>query len=67
MTDMCSMMYTNINTSIPIASCGSAANNITGIIVTMANTAILPALNSYSLIINGISIDATSLENYITL
>jgi hypothetical protein len=59
-TNLCSMMN-NLNTSIPIAYCGSNANNITGIMVTLANSARLPGLTSYSLIINGISISSTAL------
>lgn len=66
-TNLCSMIYTSLNTSVPISYCGSNANNITGIMVTLANTARLPGLTSYSLIINGVSISSSALWNYITL
>jgi len=63
-TNLCSMQYSN-GTSIPIASCLPNVNqNI--LTITLANTEQLPFNTQYSIVINGMSIDATQISNYIT-
>jgi hypothetical protein len=65
-TNLCSMKYSANSASIPVTSC-SPNNNLNVLNIQLANTARLPGLNSYSLIVNGISIDASQIENYIQL
>jgi len=60
------MKYTSNNIGIPITSC-SPSTNLNVLTISLANTARLPALTSYSLIVNGISIVAASISNYIRL
>ncbi len=65
-TNMCSMMYSSSSLAIPVASC-SPNNNLNVLTINLANSARLPALTSYSLIINGISIDSSQIQNYVQL
>ena len=64
-TNLCSMKYTANTTTIPISCVPN--NNLNVLTITLANTARLPAETSYSLIVNGISINANDISNYITL
>lgn len=63
-TNLCSLIYTNTNTSIPVTSC-TPSTNLNVLTVTLANTARLPGLTNYTLKINGMAIDATQISNYI--
>lgn len=63
-TNLCSLIYTNTNTSIPVTSC-TPNTNLNVLTVTLANTARLPGLTNYTLKINGMAIDATQISNYI--
>jgi hypothetical protein len=63
-TDLCSMQYSN-GTAVPIASCVPNVNQNV-LTITLANTAQLPFNTAYSIVINGMSIDATQISNYIT-
>jgi hypothetical protein len=63
-TNLCSMIYTATNVTVPVKSC-TPNTNLNVLTVTLGNTARLPAATSYSLLINGISIDATQISNYI--
>lgn len=63
-TDLCFMQYAN-GTTIPIASCTPNVNQNV-LTITLANTAQLPASTPYSIVINGMSIDATQISNYLT-
>lgn len=65
-TSLCHMTYTGNGVAIPITSC-SPNTNLNVLTIQLANTARLPGLTSYSLVINGISIDATQISNYIQL
>ena len=65
-TNLCSMKYTANTTIVPIVSC-VPNNNLNVLTITLGNTARLPALSSYSITVNGISIDSTQMSNYITL
>lgn len=65
-TNLCQMTYSSNGVSIPIATC-SPNTNLNVLTIRLATTARLPALNSYSLIINGITIDATQISNYVQL
>jgi hypothetical protein len=65
-TSLCKMTYTSSAVSIPIASC-TPNTNLNVLTISLATTARLPGLNSYSLVINGISIDASQIENYVQL
>ena len=64
-TNLCSMIYTYSNVTIPISSC-APNTNLNVLTVTLGNSARLPAATSYSLLINGISIDSSQISNYIT-
>ena len=64
-TNLCSMTYAN-GTVVPIASCVSSTN-LTILTITLGNTARLPGDTSYSIVLNGISITASQISNYITL
>lgn len=63
-TNVCTML--DGATNIPITSC-TPNTNLNILTVTLNNQARLPSLRSYSLKVNGISIDASSISNYITL
>ena len=63
-TNLCSMIYTSTNVSVPVKSC-TPNTNLNVLTVTLANTARLPGLTSYSLLINGISIDGSQISNYV--
>ena len=65
-TNLCSMKYSANSTTVPIVSC-LPNNNLNVLTITLGNTARLPALTSYSITVNGISIDSTQMSNYITL
>ena len=65
-TNLCSMKYSANSTIVPIVSC-LPNNNLNVLTITLGNTARLPALTSYSITVNGISIDSTQMSNYITL
>lgn len=65
-TNLCSMMYTSNSLIIPVTSC-SPNNNLNVLTIQLANTVRLPGLNSYSLVVNGISIDSAQIQNYIQL
>lgn len=65
-TNLCGMTYSSNNANIPIASC-SPNTNLNVLTLNLANTVRLPGLTSYSIVINGISIDASQLSNYIQL
>lgn len=65
-TSLCSMMYSASNASIPISSC-TPNTNLNILTITLANSVKLPALSSYALVVNGISIDASQILNYIQL
>ena len=65
-TNLCSLTYTgNPNNTVPVASC-TPSTNLNVLTVTLANSARLPGLTNYTLQINGMSIDASSISNYIT-
>lgn len=63
-TNLCSMLYTAGSVSVPVKSC-TPNTNLNVLTITLGNTARLPALTSYSLLINGISIDGSQISNYI--
>jgi hypothetical protein len=58
------MLYTSNNVTIPVASC-TPNTNLNVLTVTLGNTARLPSSTTYSLLINGISIDSNQISNYI--
>lgn len=63
-TNMCNAVNLNTSSTVAITSCVPNTNkNI--LIVTLNNTVRLPALNNYTLTINGISIDSSAIANYV--
>lgn len=65
-TSLCKMTYSSNGANIPVTSC-SPNTNLNVITIQLANTARLPGLTSYTLVINGITIDASQISNYIQL
>jgi hypothetical protein len=65
-TNLCAMRYSSNNVSIAVASC-TPNTNLTALSLKLANTARLPALSSYSVVVNGMSIDSKAVLNYVQL
>lgn len=65
-TSLCSLTYSSNSAAIPVTSC-APNTNLNVLTVQLANTARLPGLTSYSLLVNGITIDATQISNYVQL
>jgi hypothetical protein len=64
-TNLCSMTYAGTGTAVPILSC-LPNTNLNQLTITLGNTARLPAGTAYSVVVNGMSIDASQISNYLT-
>jgi hypothetical protein len=65
-TSLCKMTYTSSGVAVPVASC-SPNTNLNVLTIQLATASRLAGLTSYSLVINGISIDASQISNYVQL
>ena len=65
-TSLCSLTYSSNATAVPLTSC-APNTNLNVLTVQLANSARLPGLTSYSLLVNGITIDASQISNYVQL
>lgn len=65
-TSLCKMTYTSSGIAVPITSC-SPNTNLNVLTIQLANPARLAGLTSYTVVVNGITIDATQISNYIQL
>lgn len=64
-TNLCSMVYVSTGVAVPVVSCTPNVN-LNVLSIKLGNTARLPSLTAYSIIINGISIDASQISTYMT-
>jgi hypothetical protein len=57
-TNLCQFVYSSNGVVIPVGSC-APDTNLRVLTLTLGTTARLPALTSYTLTLNGISIDSS--------
>jgi hypothetical protein len=65
-TNLCQIKYTSTGVAIPVGSC-APDTNLKILTLTLGTTARLAALTSYTLTLNGISIDSSQISQYILL
>lgn len=65
-TNLCQFKYSVTGVAIPVGSC-TPDTNLKVLTLTLGTTARLAALTSYTLTLNGISIDSSQISQYILL
>jgi hypothetical protein len=65
-TNLCQFKYTSTGVAIPVGSC-APDTNLKILTLALGTTARLAALTSYTLTLNGISIDSSQISQYILL